>query len=78
MRAFAAPLMPVVLICVASVGCGGDGTVTPTPLGIGQQALNSPLITLRVSFETGSVDDPDGKHGLNALTALMARAARAR
>ena len=63
MRAFAAPLMPVVLICVASVGCGGVGTVTPTPLGIGQQALNSPLITLRVTFETGSVDDPDGKHG---------------
>ena len=71
MRALAAPLIPVVLACAASVGCGDNGTITPTPLGIGQQALNSPLITLRVSFEAGSVDDPDGKHGLNALTALM-------
>ena len=33
-------------------------------------APDSPLVTLRVGFRTGSVDDPAGKNGLNALTAL--------
>ena len=30
----------------------------------------SPLVTLRIGFRTGSVDDPAGRNGLNALTAL--------
>ena len=49
--------------CVADVGQDVSvvGLVTP----------NSPLVTVRVMVETGSVDDPVGKNGLNALTALM-------
>ena len=38
---------------------------------VGLHTPNSPLVTVRVMFETGSVDDPVGKNGLNALTALM-------
>ena len=34
-------------------------------------ASGSPLVTLRIGFRTGSVDDPPGRNGLNALTALM-------
>ena len=33
-------------------------------------APGSPLVTLRIGFRTGSVDDPAGRNGLNALTAL--------
>ena len=54
-----------------AAGCGGEGdsgTAAPT---IGLETPNSPLVTLRVMVGTGSVDDPTGKHGLNALTALM-------
>jgi zinc protease len=32
---------------------------------------NSPLITLRVLVRTGSINDPKGREGLNALTARM-------
>ena len=31
---------------------------------------SSPLVTFRVQFRTGSIDDPRGKEGLNTLTAL--------
>ena len=33
-------------------------------------APGSPLVTLRIGFRTGAVDDPAGRNGLNALTAL--------
>lgn len=53
-------------------GCGVPvDEAGPMATGVGLQAPNSPLITIRVMFETGSVDDPDGLHGLNALTAMM-------
>ena len=63
----------LVLACgaLAAAGCGGVGDADSPTAGIGLQAPNSPLITLRVMFDTGSVDDPAGKNGLNALTALM-------
>ena len=32
---------------------------------------NSPLVAIRVMFRVGSIDDPKGKEGLAALTALM-------
>ncbi len=48
---------------VATAGQPGAALVTlPAP--------GSPLVTLRIGFRTGSVDDPAGKNGLNALTAL--------
>ena len=56
---------------IVGAGCGGVADTERDPVGIGLQTPNSPLVTLRVMVETGSVDDPDGKHGLNALTALM-------
>lgn len=31
----------------------------------------SDIVTFRVQFQTGSIDDPSGKEGLNALTALL-------
>lgn len=49
--------------CVADVG-------QDVPV-VGLMTPNSPLVTVRVMVETGSVDDPVGKNGLNALTALM-------
>jgi zinc protease len=62
----------VSLVCtVLAAGCGGGRDASPDGGGIGLPAPNSPLVTLRVMFDTGSVDDPSGKHGLNALTALM-------
>ncbi|MYD72580.1 MAG: insulinase family protein [Acidobacteria bacterium] len=44
---------------------GGDPGIVELPVA------NSPLVTFRIGFQTGSVDDPPGKNGLNALTALM-------
>jgi zinc protease len=32
---------------------------------------NSPLVSMRIQFLTGSVDDPKGKEGLSSLTAAM-------
>ena len=58
-----------VLACVVlAAGCGG---ASQEARGIGLQTPNSPLVTLRVMVGTGSVDDPAGQNGLNALTALM-------
>ena len=56
---------------VLAVGCGGAESPALEAAGIGLPTPNSPLVTLRVMVTTGSVHDPDGKNGLNALTALM-------
>ena len=47
-------------------GAGQDGESSVLALS----APGSPLVTLRIGFRTGSVDDPAGRNGLNALTAL--------
>ncbi len=57
--------------CTLVMACGGVEDSAPSGAGLGLQAPNSPLVTLRVMVETGSVDDPMGRNGLNALTALM-------
>jgi zinc protease len=41
-----------------------DATMTLLPAG------GSPLVTFRIQFAAGAIDDPDGKEGLAALTAL--------
>ena len=46
--------------CNETIPSSSVGLFTPT----------SPLVTFRVSFHTGSIDDPKDKSGLNALTAL--------
>ena len=59
-------------LCALAVGCFGDEPVEPdTDTRVGLQYPGSPLVTIRIAFRTGSVDDPAGKNGLNALTALM-------
>ena len=56
---------------VAAAGCGASGSSAEGAEVIALPTPNSPLVTLRIGFRTGSVDDPTGKNGLNALTALM-------
>ena len=70
-RAAAGRFVLPALVCAALTGCGGVGPVEPARTVVGVHAPNSPLITLRVMFGAGSVDDPQGKQGLNALTALL-------
>ena len=59
-------------LALAMVACSvADTPALPSVQGVAQPAPNSPLVTLRVMFDTGSIDDPAGREGLNALTALM-------
>ena len=64
----------VVTGCLLVVLWGG-AVVGPveedTDTRIGLPVSGDPLVTIRIVFRTGSVNDPDGKNGLNALTALM-------
>jgi zinc protease len=57
--------------CALVMSCGGVDAPPPSTAGVGLQAPNSPLVTLRVMVDAGSVDDPAGLNGLNALTAMM-------
>ncbi|MCE2541148.1 MAG: hypothetical protein J4G16_12410, partial [Acidobacteria bacterium] len=59
-----------VLAGAAVAGCGASGSSAEDAGIIALPTPNSPLVTLRIGFRTGSVDDPAGKNGLNALTAL--------
>ena len=56
----------LVALLVLLGSCGETGP----PNSVGLYTPTSPLITFRISFQTGSVDDPRGQSGLNALTAL--------
>ncbi len=60
-------------LALVAIACGGGEDVDPTAVtqAVALQTPNSPLVTLRIGVRTGSVDDPAGKNGLNALTALM-------
>ena len=51
-----------------SLGAAGEQEASSSILSL--PAPGSPLVTLRIAFRTGSVDDPAGRNGLNALTAL--------
>ena len=64
------------ILSVAVAACGpsdpGNGGGAAGGSGVVELPVaNSPLVTFRIGFRTGSVDDPPGKNGLNALTALM-------
>ena len=61
-----------VALCTLAVDCGpavetGEGLSNAISL----QTPNSPLVTFRLGVRAGSINDPPGKNGLNALTALM-------
>ena len=62
-------LLLVVLGLVASA-CGRGPEESGSNV-IGLQAENTPLVTIRIGFQVGSINDPTDKKGLNAVTALM-------
>ncbi|MCY4598587.1 MAG: pitrilysin family protein [Acidobacteria bacterium] len=66
------PAALLAVVCLAAAGCGGSGPAEEsTAAGAGFRAPESPIVNLRIVFRTGSIDDPAGLNGLNALTALM-------
>ena len=65
-------LVGIAVVSVLVLGCGAtepseEGSLT----SVGLRTPDSPLVSLRVVFRTGSINDPFGKNGLNALTAAM-------
>lgn len=60
----------VAFVILAMTGCGPDAADEASTT-IALHVPNSPLVTVRVAFHVGAVDDPAGQNGLNALTALM-------
>ena len=65
-------LAAAVALAAIVAGCGpGEPSEEASPTSVGLRTPASPLINIRVAFLTGSIDDPAGKNGLNALTALM-------
>ncbi|HEU4403391.1 MAG TPA: insulinase family protein, partial [Candidatus Polarisedimenticolia bacterium] len=74
-------LLAAVLAAALAGGSAGAGETTkmertPETAGRSEVSLSllpipaSPLLTFRIEFRVGSIDDPRGKEGLNALTAL--------
>ena len=64
--------MAAAAVSVLAVGCSAPDPSEPdTDTRIGLPIPDSPLVTIRIAFRTGSINDPPGKDGLNALTALM-------
>ena len=64
----------VLLFVTIVFAIGASVTRAQQVVGIETTAVripNSPLVTLRAAFRNGSVNDPVGKNGLNAVTALM-------
>ena len=83
MRAASSPVMAALALAfLARPACAGSApqetTMKETPqaaaAGSPRTCLlpsqSSPLVTFRIQFGAGSIDDPPGKEGLNALTAL--------
>ena len=71
MRRWIGPVAGVAFSALA-VGCGSPAPSEESSLtSVGLRTPSSPLVSIRIAFRTGSVDDPAGKNGLNALTALM-------
>ena len=53
----------VVSMCAATTWAAPEPVIIETP--------GTPLVSFRFMFDTGSANDPPGKEGLNALTAMM-------
>lgn len=49
-----------------SIKAAGAGALATSLL----PSQSSPLVTFRIQFRAGAIDDPPGRHGLNTLTAL--------
>lgn len=65
------PGLLLAAVVAAAGGCSPVATTSAASAVVALPTPDSPLVTLRIGFRTGSVDDPPGKNGLNALTALM-------
>jgi len=64
--------MAVAVVMALAFGCTGpDPIESDTDTRIGLPIPGFPFVTIRIGFRTGSINDPAGKNGLNALTALM-------
>ena len=60
------------VVCGLVVACTAVEPVRmDSETSIGRPIPASPLVTIRITFRTGSIDDPTGKNGLNAVTAMM-------
>ncbi len=64
-------LAVVAAVAPAAPAAGQSAGGGERPAILALPTPDSPLVTLRIGFRTGSVDDPAGRNGLNALTALM-------
>jgi zinc protease len=72
-RAFAAACALAALSSVPSAGAAGPKETKPMNVTVKTSLLPipaSPLIAFRIQFRCGAVNDPGGKEGLNALTAM--------
>lgn len=61
----------VAALWLAGSSCAERPYEEAPPAGVGLRSPDSPIVNLRIAFRTGSIDDPAGKNGLNALTASM-------
>jgi len=63
------PRTPMILIAALCVlfAASSNSAVKVTEL----RSENSPLVTIRIILRAGSINDPKGKEGLNALTATL-------
>ena len=66
-----AALLAAALLAAAGCAAPPGPAEESSEAGTGFRASDSPIVNLRIVFRTGSIDDPPGLHGLNALTALM-------
>ena len=66
-----AALLAAALLAAAGCAAPPGPAEESSEAGTGFRAPDSPIVNLRIVFRTGSIDDPPGLHGLNALTALM-------
>src|SRR5690349_11167439 len=59
-------------LCLATaLALGASPASAQQPIEVVTLPGNSPLVSIRLQFDAGSIYDPAGKEGLAALTALM-------
>ncbi len=71
------PLQTGAALALLTLGLGTTGPAgaqqagKPGAIQVVAQPSDSPLVSIRLMFDVGSIHDPKGKEGLAALTALM-------
>ena len=60
--------LAIMAMALSTISCGrGSGGLQVTEI----RSTSSPIITFRIIVRSGSINDPKGKEGLNALTAFL-------